>query len=753
MKTQLNTIQKSIAVLAIALGLNTVVGHATLPGRVDISFQSKLDTLGIRALPDHYITTVRRQRDGKVIVAGEISHDRPYHLYRLTTTGAVDTTFNPGGAGPDGYIGDIQVLSDGKLLIAGKFTQYNGTPVRGIARLNANGTLDRTFRGGSGLNGSVNVIVPLPTGQFLLGGSFSSYNGTPCSNPARINGDGTLDAAFNHGQTGVVGMVWTAALLRDGSILLGGDFTAYNGLTRTRVAKINRDGSAVSTSFLTVTGPNAPVRALLELPDGKVLIGGQFTRYMTVACGYLICVEPNGLPSSGFATPAFNNRVDALTLLRGGQILAGGYFTAAGSLRCNGLALMLSSGHVRVSFDSPCLPDTVVTEITEQPDGRVLLGGLFDGLRGISSPLVARMEMVQTGNVVYCGTATPFAVNLNVGSFVKITIRPDQSFSASVTRERETLRFSGRFSGTYWSGLLTMRDGGSLIVDMHKDREENGTEIVYGYLIAEGGNSEFLATAAYYHSRHRPALQNEGLHTAYMVSDETLYSSHLPNGHGIVSLTVSRSGEVRMVGVSGDGHSFTFSSHLDAANNAYVHIPIHSSRGSFHGAVQFSDREIAHNVLGHLDWIRPEMTGSTATDPSTPFSIPCVIRGSDYQAEFGFGMTPVSASTPASLTVDGGYHGRTSQTQDIAIENNVRISFRPGTFDNLSLSANPRTGLISGSYGVPYYNSTGRLLSQRTATLRGLMVQSYGMGFGTSIMPSSTTSTVKRSAMMTIETF
>ena len=91
------------------------------------------------------------------------------------------------------------------MLIGGTFTSYNGTPAGYIARLNADGSLDTTFNyGGTGANNNVDEIVILPSGKILIAGAFSTYNGLPAPRITRLNADGSMDAGFNPG-TGPAG--------------------------------------------------------------------------------------------------------------------------------------------------------------------------------------------------------------------------------------------------------------------------------------------------------------------------------------------------------------------------------------------------------------------------------------------------------------------------------------------------------------------------------------------------------------------
>ncbi len=66
-------------------------------------------------------------------------------------------------------------------------------------------------------------------GKILIGGVFTTYNGTSRGYVARLNSDGSLDTGFLATGVGASGLVCSIAVQSDGKILIGGDFTTYNG--------------------------------------------------------------------------------------------------------------------------------------------------------------------------------------------------------------------------------------------------------------------------------------------------------------------------------------------------------------------------------------------------------------------------------------------------------------------------------------------------------------------------------------------
>ena len=61
------------------------------------------------------------------------------------------------------------------------------------------GMLDTSFDPGTGANNGVFGITMQDDGRILIGGQFTTYNGIGVISLARLHGDGTLDGTFNTG--------------------------------------------------------------------------------------------------------------------------------------------------------------------------------------------------------------------------------------------------------------------------------------------------------------------------------------------------------------------------------------------------------------------------------------------------------------------------------------------------------------------------------------------------------------------------
>ena len=319
------------------------------------------------------------QPDGKILVGGSytfVNGTEQASLTRLNTNGTTDTTFNTGGLGPNGVVYEIKILGDGKIIIGGGFTTYNGSALSGLARLNANGTLDTTFNpGGGGTVGTIQGIFIQTDGKYLISGSnLSSYNATARFSVIRVNTDGTLDTTFTSPFT-TAQFVEQTGTQSDGKVVIGGIFT-ISGYSN--IARLNTTGTLDTTFNVGGTGPNAGVFGVFVLADNRILIGGDFTSYNGTA-------RPSGarLTSTGALDATFNPPTidfagsEYIVVKPNGQyLIAGAYVDIDGGFP---IALLNTDGSVDATFNPP-QADNRGYHVTLQPDGKILLAGWFNNV-------------------------------------------------------------------------------------------------------------------------------------------------------------------------------------------------------------------------------------------------------------------------------------------------------------------------------------------------------------------------------------
>ncbi len=375
----------------LAGGFFSTYGGAAAGNLVRINSDGSRDTGFLCASLNGTVNGLAIAPDGKSLVAGVFSShvstaavSTPLLRFaRLNTDGSPDTTLTLSPRGP-GYINAVVPLPDGKTLVAGYFTSLRGTTVpTGVARINADGTVDASFNaGGVGANSNVYTTLALPDGKIYIGGAFTTYGGSTVNRIARLKADGTIDPDFNT-RGGVNNSVYTLARLPGGRLLVAGGFTTVGtgALTRNRLVVYNSDGSVDST-FDSGTGASSTIYASAVQADGKVLIGGSFTTYNGVTATRAARLTVTGAVDSSFNT-SLNSEVIALAVQPDGYILLGGFFTQVNSsFNRNGIVRVRGTDSV---VDAGFVPPTVggpVYSLLMQEDGKVLIRGSFASLDG-----------------------------------------------------------------------------------------------------------------------------------------------------------------------------------------------------------------------------------------------------------------------------------------------------------------------------------------------------------------------------------
>lgn len=322
---------------------------------------------------DGLVRALAVEAGGTLLVGGEFNNvssvPRP-RLARLLSNGSVDTTFTPA---VDGAVRAIVVDTEGRILIGGAFTTAAGVSRPYLARLNTDGTADASFNPGGGPDGRVDALALQPDGRILLAGVFKTVAGASRSGLARVNADGSLDSGFAPG-TGADGAVHAVGLAADGKVLIGGSFTSYNGEARNRIARLNPDGS-LDTIFDVGIGANDAVRTLVVQPDSAVVIGGDFTQVNKVPRNRIARLHGderfrlNVLQFSASAYRVQENAGEAtITVLRAGDttvsaavdyLAADGTAVAGQDYQSAGGTLQFAAGETQKTFPVRILDDTL----------------------------------------------------------------------------------------------------------------------------------------------------------------------------------------------------------------------------------------------------------------------------------------------------------------------------------------------------------------------------------------------------------
>jgi uncharacterized delta-60 repeat protein len=290
--------------------LNTSIPSCLLKlnedGTRDSSFPNA--TYGFEQFLGPNTYSLRVDSNGKIYYMGRYSTFNATsrnNIARLNSDGSLDTSFNP-GSGFNDSTHDALVQSTGNVVIIGIFNCFNGncSNKNGIVRLTSTGSLDATFNSGTGFGGGASGYkgYVYDNDKLLIGGSFTSYNGTSTNNIVKLNSDGTIDTSFNIG-SGFNAYVYNLEVDSNGKIYAVGNFTTFNGTSRSRICRLNSDGS-LDTSFNPGSGANQLVSEISILDNGLIVIGGSFTQFDGVSAIGIAMLSPSGaLLTCGYPSP------------------------------------------------------------------------------------------------------------------------------------------------------------------------------------------------------------------------------------------------------------------------------------------------------------------------------------------------------------------------------------------------------------------------------------------------------------------
>jgi len=295
-----------------------------------------------------------------------------------------------------GFNADPEIFkqqSDGKLIVGGYYTTYQGVSANRIVRLNTDFSIDDTFVYGTGFNQAVNGLAIQSDGKILLGGAFTSYNGTARNRIIRLETDGSIDGTFNIG-TGFNDTIWVITLQPDGKILVGGDFTSYSGAVESKIVRLNTNGT-IDTTFNTPTINNSVFDIGVQ-PDNKVVVVGGFTQVSGVTNNRIVRFSSTGVIDNTFATGGLNGGGYVVLCEADGKVVVGGAFSTVSGVSSSGIVRLLSGGTRDTSFSvgsgfTQTGGTLQILDITPT-NGKYLVSGQFGAYNGTTAKALARLN-------------------------------------------------------------------------------------------------------------------------------------------------------------------------------------------------------------------------------------------------------------------------------------------------------------------------------------------------------------------------
>lgn len=323
------------------------------------------------------------QPDGKIIFGGYNNR-----LTRFNPDGSIDPTFVANAVPSVGGYGDLiqQILPqpDGKIYIAGFFATTNSPyGINNVARLNSDGTLDRTFdpmlsrsMGSSRgtklqvLSGG-DVLIWLPSGV--------NQSSVPPGGLLRLQTNGYPIQVFS-----TVSKWLNEPLLE---VTPSDDVFTYGATVPREIRKY---------SALGVASTNFPITEIIgrlfamEADSDALFLGGNFTHVGTTTVRNLAKLNvETGAVQTNFA-PSVNGTVTTVKT-HDGKIYISGDFTEVNGQTRYRIARLNPDGSLDETFNPGFGPNRPAGTIEMQVDGSVMIGSSFDRVDGVQAPQFARL--------------------------------------------------------------------------------------------------------------------------------------------------------------------------------------------------------------------------------------------------------------------------------------------------------------------------------------------------------------------------
>ncbi|MCX6824097.1 MAG: DUF5011 domain-containing protein [candidate division SR1 bacterium] len=347
------------------------------------------------------------------------------------------------------------IQSDGKIIVGGQFSTYSGVTANGIVRLNTNGTKDASFLIGNGFAGQVVALALQGDGKVVAGGWFTSYSGSAVNYIVRLNSTGSKDTSFLIG-SGFNSVVRSLKIQSDGKIIAGGMFTTYNGVTANGIIRLATNG--INDGLFTVgSGFNYAINALAIQNTNGILVGGNFTTYNGVAAGYLVSLYGD---SDVVILP---NSTDTTTIVN--RFTSKGYIQASGDLvGSKGISLTETNGNIpaALSLRNQDIKLTIPADTQFKKTDNVIP---YNGI--VSVPITKNISSVDNEQVISSfkvgstsesikltggvATLSVLASGKNIGDLVQIYYSEDNG----VTRYPQTMGFVTNQNGLPYVSFTT----------------------------------------------------------------------------------------------------------------------------------------------------------------------------------------------------------------------------------------------------------------------------------------------------------
>ena len=348
--------------------------------------------------------------------------------------GATASQFNVGKTGINGPITTVIPVDNSKFLVAGSFTKYDTiTNVSSITRINQDGSVDSMLVDVVGTPPLDQEVVPSFNGgvagkierafyisntkQVILVGNFSSYVSTFYERSSvggplldftnarqliRLNSDGSFDSSFNFNKgtnssnAGGNGYIYDAISLPDGNIIIVGNFTTFNGIPANHIVRINGNDGSVDQSF-TGSADGDINRIVRNQTTGNILVSGNFKNYNGQPANGVVMINKDGVTNPAFIFSPVDGLVNFAGQLNNGKIIVSGTFNKYGDVVRAGMAILNSDGSLASGYNNMGLfrgqINNFIETVTSTGIPAVILYGAFDRFDNKPVGNIVRFQM------------------------------------------------------------------------------------------------------------------------------------------------------------------------------------------------------------------------------------------------------------------------------------------------------------------------------------------------------------------------
>lgn len=393
------------------------------------------NTLAVQVPEDTHIYTAAALADNRLWLGGSfnVCNGRPGSVAAFAPSGhqlPAPRLLKPG------EVNSVLVQANGQILVGGSFSEVNSVPAGNVARLYANGTVDTAFTRRSATDGPVRSVAELPGGKIAVGGSFKAVGLAMLPRPlvAVLQANGQPDAGFQVSGMGLEREVRTVRPYQ-GNLMIGGDFDLRPNYYAYKLVVLSGTGSPVptaptlsdgfvshllehrtagmlvlgsfgsspavsvmplplSSAFTPLGVTVGPINHGIELPDGRLLVGGNVLLPGASLRSAVLRLQANGTVDNSFSAALYAGaQVLAVAQQPNGRILAGIGASPTGPY----LQGLQPNGQADAAFNGAGSgPDGEVRCLLTQPDGAVLVGGAFQHYNGAAHFGLLRLAAVAT---------------------------------------------------------------------------------------------------------------------------------------------------------------------------------------------------------------------------------------------------------------------------------------------------------------------------------------------------------------------